>query len=89
MNAEEMLAKRERLLRLAVEVDQELAAIEAGLRIHKSKPGRPRVPYTMTEDEARHARAAHKRGEVTPWTLQGKREYDRRTSRARRTRAAQ
>ena len=83
MSVATLTAQRERLLRLQVDVDQQLAAVEAALRMWVPRPGRPRIPLTLTIDEARRAKAAYKRGDRSEWAVMGRREYERHLARRR------
>jgi hypothetical protein len=76
---DDLLAERDRLMQLQVEVDQQLAAVEAALP--KRRMGRPRAPLTMTLDDARRAHSAYVQGDRTDWATTGQREYDRRRRR--------
>lgn len=77
MSAAALTSQRDRLQRLAVDVDQQLAAVEAALRIYHLQPGRPRLPLTMTVAEARRARIAYRAGDHSEWAVRGRREYER------------
>lgn len=82
----ELLARRDRLERLLVEVEAELAAVEDGLRVAGiSRRGRPRARPTHTPTEAREAHRLHQLGERTPWVLAGEREFKRRNKRTERS----
>lgn len=76
--------RRQRLQVLAMNVDQELAAIEQAIRVWVRHPGRPRRPYTMTADEARAMHRRYNRGERGHDVRLGHAEYQRRWLRARR-----
>lgn len=79
-----LTTRRRRLLALQVNVDQELAAIEAAMRVWVCHPGRPRKPYTMTADEARGLHHRYNQGERGADVERGNAEYQRRWRRRQR-----
>ncbi len=84
----QLVTRRRRLLILQVNLDQELADVEAA--IERLRPGlrhTPHKPYTLTPDEAKAAHSRYNQGVRDPLTRRGHSEYQRRWLRAKRAAA--
>lgn len=81
-----LIPRYRELQALKLRVDNELEAVERGLRVAGilSEHGRPRIAPTHTVSQARASHAAWQRGERDQWTAEGERQYQREKRRAAR-----
>ncbi len=83
----ELIARYNQLGALKARVETELAAVEAGLRVAGVLPprrGRPPIPQTLTEAQAREFHRRHQAGERSLEVIEGEREYQRLIKRRQR-----
>lgn len=83
---DDLQRRYDELLKLKMQVDQELTAVRNGIRVAQGQPGRPELPPVYTRDETVEAHKLHGRGVDTEWVREGERQYKREAKRADRAR---